>query len=232
MARGRQIPIAFPCGWGGVRKGAGRKRVAERKRIAHRTRPVLDARKPVHVTVRLGAELPRLRGRKPAQVLRRAFVRGCDKGVFRICQFSIQGNHIHLVCEADTAAALAMGIKAWKTRVTRGLNRLWRRSGTVWDDRYHVQLITSLRQLRNTLVYVLHNARHHRERLPRWAQGTDPYSSACYFTGWRNDSFPDGAPQPDRTHATAGRPVAQAHTWFLNTGWRRHGLIGLSELPP
>lgn len=189
---------------------------------------MLNSRRPVHVTVRLADGLARLRGREVARVLRHAFVHGCDKGVFRICHFSIQGNHIHLVCEAQSAAALAMGIKAWKTRVTRRLNKLWRRSGTVWDDRYHLELITNLRQVRNTLVYVLHNAKHHDEHLPRWANGIDPYSSAYYFTGWDDDSFKDDLSPPDDN---VGPPVAPPQTWFLATGWRRYGLVRLNEQP-
>jgi len=228
MTRSRQIPIQFPCGWGGRRKGAGRKRVAARRRVSHRTRPVLNPRRPVLVTVRLADGLARLRGRKVVAVLRRAFAHGCDKGVFRICHFSVQGNHIHLVCEAVSAAALAMGIKAWKHRVTRRLNKLWGRNGTVWDDRYHLRLINNLRQVRNTLVYVLQNARHHNEYLPQWAKGIDPYSSAYYFDGWRDDGFRDGIPPPAQD---GGPPVAAPQTWFLTTGWRRYGLIDLNETP-
>ena len=65
-----------------------------------------------------------MRGRRVAKALRRAFVYGCTFGSFRICHFSVQGNHIHLVCEAVDAQALAVGVKAWKTRVTRALNTL------------------------------------------------------------------------------------------------------------
>jgi putative transposase len=158
--------------------GAGRKRVAARLRVPHRKRPELNPRHPVLITVRLADGLPRLRGRRVARALRRAFVFGCSKDVFRICHFSVQGNHIHLVCEAASARALSVGIRAWKNRVTRALNRLWHREGTVWDDRYHSQPVTNLRQTRNTLVYVLHNAKHHGLELPRWANGIDPFSSA------------------------------------------------------
>ena len=62
------------------------------------------------------------------------------------------------------AIALARGIQGWKIRVTRRLNRLWHRQGTVWSDRYHALIIQNLQQLRNTLSYVLHNARHHRQQ--------------------------------------------------------------------
>ena len=156
-----------------------------------------------------------------------AFIHGCNKARFRICQFSVQGNHVHLVCEAADAMALARGIQGWKIRVTRRLNRLWHRKGTIWDDRYYSQIIKNLRQLRNTLCYVLHNARHHHEALPKWVNGIDPYSSAYYFDGWNDDSFREGLSPPDDEPP----PVAPPHTWFLNAGWKRHGLIDLHELP-
>ncbi len=228
MTRSRQASIRFPCTWGGKRKGAGRKRAPERRpRVPHDTRAALASRFPVHVTVRLAAGMPRLRGRKPARALRHAFVHGCNKGRFRICQFSVQGNHVHLVCEAADAMALARGIQGWKTRVTRRLNRLWHRSGTIWDDRYHSQIIKNLRQLRNTLCYVLQNARHHREQLPAWANGIDPYSSAYYFDGWDDQTFCQGLSPPDGERP----PVAKPHTWFLTVGWQHHGLLGIHEVP-
>ncbi len=172
--------------------------------------------------------MPRLRGRKAAKALRHAFVHGCSKGRFRICQFSVQGNHVHLVCEADDALALARGIQGWKIRVTRRLNKLWHRSGTLWDDRYHAERITNLRQLRNTLCYVLHNARRHGEQLPAWTHGIDPYSSAYYFDGWDDDAFREGLTPSDDDPRP---PVAPAQTWFLNVGWRRYGRLGVDEVP-
>ena len=230
--RARQVEMEFPCGWGGKRKGAGRKRQHPRKRVPHRRRPKLASRFPVHVTVRLLPGLPRLRGFEAAKALRHAFVHGCDTGTFRICQFSLQGNHAHLICEAKDAAALANGMKGWKTRVTRRLNKLWglrgtKRAGTVWDDRYHANITRTTRQVRNALCYVMNNARRHREELPAWAHGIDPFSSAWYFDGWRDHGWRSGLAPPEGDKA----PVAEARTWLLTEGWQRHGLIGTAEVP-
>ena len=162
---------------------------------------------------------------------RRAFVRGCDKGGFRICQFSVQGNHIHLICEAVNASELARGVQGWKIRVTKGLNQPWRRQGTVFDDRYHLEIMKSPRQVRNGLCYVMQNARRHGHRLPAWAGGIDPFSSAWYFHGWRDDSWRKGVPPPLPDPDAPGVPVAEARTWLLAIGWRRHGLISIAEVP-
>jgi putative transposase len=178
------------------------------------------------VTVRLVAGLPRLRGAGPAKALKAAFVRGCNKGVFRICQFSVQGNHVHLVCEARDRVALARGIQGWKISVARQLNEYWHRTGTLFDDRYHAVILTTPRQTRHALVYVLHNARRHGEAVPT----VDIYSSAWYFDGWRNDHWRRGLDPP---HNPDGPPVARARSWMLTTGWREHagGPIDTTEVP-
>jgi REP element-mobilizing transposase RayT len=226
-----QIEIHYPNTWGGQRAGAGRKRKAPRKRVDHRPRPRLASRFPVHVTVRLRGGLPRLRGFELAKTLRRAFVFGCQKPGFRICQFSIQGNHIHFICEAKSSLALSRGVQGWKIRVTRGLNRRWDRSGTVWDDRYHAEIMKTPRQVRNGLAYVLRNSHKHRETLPVWAGGVDPFSSASYFHGWKDDAWQKGRPPPPADPDAPGDPVAQARSWLLTVGWRRHGLISTTEVP-
>ena len=116
---------------------------------------------PVHVTVRVRDGLPGLRGFRPARELRKAFVYGCNRtsehGVFRICEFSVQGNHVHLLCEAQSARALSRGIQGFKVRVARGMNRLWDRSGPVWGDRYHARIMRTPTEVRNALCYVLKN---------------------------------------------------------------------------
>ena len=227
---------------GGARKGAGRKRTLPgRPRVSHKSREVTKARFPVQVTVRMRPEIARLRNFELCAVLRRAFVYGCKKSSeasassnsgattatsFRICQFSIQGNHIHLMCEAADNEALARGIQGWTVRVARGLNGKLGRKGSVFEDRYHVQIIKTPRQCRAALCYVLQNARRHGERLdPQW-HGMDPFSSAWWFDGWKDNGWREGLVPPEM------RTVAAPETWLLRVGWRRHGLLAIDEVPP
>ena len=189
------------------------------------TRPVTKARFPVHVTKRVCRDVARLRNFELVPVLRRAFVHGCRRNGFRICQFSIQGNHIHLICEADDNVALARGIQGWSVRVARGLNGKLERKGSVFDDRYHVEVIKSPRQTRHTLCYVLQNARRHGEWIDRRFGGMDPFSSAWWFDGWKDPGWRNGVPPPEM------RTVAEPETFLLRTAWKRHGLIAIDELP-
>lgn len=222
--RARQQRIEF-CGHGGKRRGAGRKRRGGRRRVAHCRRPALKGWTPVHVTLRLADGLPSLRNYERCAVLRRAFCEGGRKDDFRIVEFSVQGNHVHAVCEVRSSRALARGMQEFKHRVTRGLNRLCGgRRGTVWADRYHLEVLRTPRQVRNALCYVLNNDLRH--GMSRRRECVDVFSSGRYFEGWAT------AP-PDRCDRREGgdAPVAEATSWLLTVGWRRHGLIGIDEVP-
>ena len=223
---GRQLSIAFPDRWGGKRKGAGRERLAKRKRVGHRTRPKLASRFPVHVTMRVKHDVRRLRNFKMCAVLRKAFVAGCRRDGFRICQFSVQNSHIHLICEATSARALSRGMQWWAAAVARGINAHLDRRGSVFADRFHQEIMKTPRQVRNGICYVLQNARRHNIKLPADYQGIDPFSSAWYFDGWKHDAWRDDLAPP-----AAERPVASARTWLLTTGWRRRGLVRIDEVP-
>ena len=210
--------LPFPAR-GGQRKGAGRKRVGERPRVSHKPRPKLACRHPVLVTVRVRAGLPSLRRANSLHVLERAFAAGSERFGFRLIHYSVQSNHLHLIAEAHDEGALARGMKGLLVRITRGLNRHWRRSGALVDDHYHARALKHPREVRHALVYVLQNARRHGVHVP----GPDPFSSARGFDGWEHTE--------PRQEAASPPPVASARTWLLTTGWRRHGLIGFEEHP-
>lgn len=225
--RARQLQLRYRR-WGGRRTGAGRKRrLAGRKRVPHRTRQAFAGRFPLHVTTRIRDDIPRLRNRKRCKVIRAALWAVMDEVGFRVCEFSVQANHLHLVCEADDRHCLGRGMKRLKQRIARGINRqLGNRKGSVFFDRYHVAVLRSPRQTRNALCYVLHNARRHGERLPAAYGGIDPYSSAWWFDGWADASWRSGIDPP-----TAPRCTSAAESWLLRVGWRRHGELGLAERP-
>jgi REP element-mobilizing transposase RayT len=219
--RAKQLGFQFRT-WGGARKGAGRKRTLPgRPRVSHRTRPDFNKSQPLHVTTRIRNDVPRLRTRKRAQVIRAALLAVADEPGFRACQFSVQGDHIHVVVEANDKRCLGRGMKRLKQRIARGLNRQLGRKGSVFEDRYHVEVVTNPRQMRNTLAYVLRNAFKHGSR-GTLGCGIDPYSSSWWFDGWSSNGWRKrvGPPQEEPC-------VQPAQTWMLTAGWRRHGLIAV-----
>ena len=125
-------------------------------------------------------------------------------------------HHIHLLCEATDRAALSRGMQGLCVRIARGLNRMWRRAGSLFENRYHARDLKCPREVRAALNYLFHNARHHGIRL---AHAFDPCTSARWFDGWSAGAHKDGR------LASASSPLARARTWLLAIGWRRWGLI-------
>ena len=193
--RDRQQTFAFPR-WGGKRKGAGRRPNGERAGVAHGTRARLAARFPVHVTVRLKKGLPSLRRKSAYRVLERAFAAGGERFGFRLIHFSVQSNHMHLLAEAEDRRALSRGMQGLSIRIARGFNRLWRRTGKVFVDRYHDHILGTPTEVRNAIRYVLHNVQRHGIR---FLGSLDPFTSAG---GW-----------------TLRLPLPR--TWLLARGWQR-----------
>ena len=208
--------LSFPCGWGGRRPGSGRKR-NPRSGVRHAARPKLSRHEPVHLTWRISKDLPNLRRPEHMAVLRAAFDAGKQRFGFRLVQFSVQADHLHLIAEADDQRALSRGMRALGVRIAKRLNRALQRSGSVFADRYHARQLKTPTEVRNALRYVLNNALHHGRRgsLP------DPCSSGPAFDGWR-DRF---------VHELPAAPVVAARSWLLRLGWRKRGRIGLREMP-
>jgi REP element-mobilizing transposase RayT len=213
-------------GRGGPRKNAGRK-PSRRPVVHHVRRERFRDSTPALVTVRVREGLPSLRRREMVDRLQEGLAACCCRAGFRLVHYSIQRDHVHLIVEADDHVALGRGMKALGTRIALAVHRVFGRCGKVMAGRYHVRRLTSARQVRNALRYVLQNIRKHRlQRAGRaGAPAIDEASSGRWFTGWkrRNSS----------THAGDGKPreVAPPRTWLLNAGWRRYGLIELAEIP-
>ena len=146
--------------------------------------------------------------------------------IFRIVHFSIQHDHVHLMIEASSKAALARGMKGLACRLAKTLNRTAGRRGKVLRDRYHARPLTTPLEVRNCLRYVLQNAAKHAEADPMpdlpaiVVDGIDPWSSATWFNGWQH-------PPPPALDS----PVAPPQTWLMHFGWKRHGLLRCGEIP-
>jgi REP element-mobilizing transposase RayT len=220
--RFRQGLIPFPVGRGGRRKGAGRKPAGPSRRVSHDVREPLAGRFPVHVTVRLREGLPSLRQGGVCRVLRGCFWAACERFGFRLVEYSMQSNHLHLLVEADDKKSLSRGMQGLLIRVAKGLNRLWQRAGSIFADRYHAHILRTPREVRHALVYVLNNARKHGVRL---LDAIDAFSSGAWFSGWKD------ACAPLASGSLTERFTAKARTWLLSRGWEVHGRIGTDEVP-
>jgi len=238
--RGRSKQIGFEYRtWGGKRKGAGRKPKGERAGVSHKVRPPLPSGCAIHVSTRLVGGLPSLRGHKLWAAVRKGFVFGRvfvedEAKVFRIVHFSVQGRHIHLICEAADRTSLARGVQGFKIRVAKAVNAaLGGRRGRVFTDRYHERIITNPTQCRHAISYVLLNSRRHAAEegasYPR--NRVDPFSSALWFNGWTVEHPKQWANAPP-TDTDGEAPVAKPRGWLLRSGWQLGGGKGRRRLSP
>jgi len=223
---------------GGKRRGAGRPAKGKRSSEPHKERPFLNARYPVHVTLRTVLAVGNLRRRCVYQAIREATLTTALRENFRIVQLSIQRTHVHLLVEADDKDALAAGMQGFQISAAKHLNAAIskgkpgpRRRGKVFADRYHAEIVTSPRQARHALSYVMNNWRKHEEDrvAPMSSWTIDWFSSAAMFPGW--------AEYGDEPFLWSGPPtydpliVYQPKTWLLRAGWRKSGPISCLEIP-
>ena len=147
---------------------------------------------------------------------------------------SIQGTHIHALCEATNKATLARGVQGFQISAAKHINHAVskrtgkRREGTVFTDRYHAESISSVRQARHALSYVINNWRRHGEdngRVGLFGGRLDPFSSAVFFDGWRSklDTWWPADYEPPS--------VSRPQTWLLAEGWKRTTPISSLEVP-
>src|SRR5579883_2677165 len=158
--------------WGGKRKGAGRRPTRGTAGVSHLPRPGLARRFPVHVTLRMRPHVWNLRSRRAFRPLERCFLLGGDRFGFRLIHYSVQGNHIHLLCEAQDRKALSRGMQGLSIRVAKALNRLMGTKGGVLNDRYHARILRTPTEVRRVREYLSRNAAKHYALV-----GDDPFAS-------------------------------------------------------
>jgi REP element-mobilizing transposase RayT len=206
-----QQALALPMR-GGRRPGAGRPPTRERPGLPHVAREEVRSYQPVHVTLRMAELVWNLRSERSYAVIHRALEAARRRSDSRVVHFSVQGNHLHMIMEAAGTAALSNAVRALSIRLSRGLNRMMGRSGSVFADRYHAHVLRTPAEVRNAVQYVLDNFASHAARRgervgTRWV---DPFSSAVV--------------KPPRAAQASLFPMPvtmPARTWLLSRGLGR-----------
>ena len=162
-------------------------------------------------------------------MLAKAFFGALGREKSRVAQFSVQGNHVHMLVEANDRAELGHMMQVMGIRIAKGLNvMMGRKRGAVFADRYHSRSLCTPTETRHALLYVLQNFKKHRleagDRRLSTLYIDAEYSSALWFSGWREPVGP-APPGPAL--------VAIPKTWLLDRGWheRGGGLLSRAEVP-
>jgi len=223
---------------GGKRRGAGRPPKGARAGSPHKVRPELQARYPVHVVLRVVGAVGNLRRRCVYRAVREATLTTARREEFRIVHLSIQRTHVHLLIEAKDKRTLASGMQGFQISAAKHLNAAIskgreepRRRGAVFLDRYHAVIITSPRQARHALRYVLNNFRRHQEDLvsPINTWAIDWFSSAAMFPDWQEYGDEGFLWRGPDTYEPL--MVYRPRTWLLREGWKKAGEISCRDVP-
>ena len=125
-------------------------------------------------------------------------------------------------------------------RLARRLNKVLGRRGRLIEERYHVTRLTTPRQVKNALLYILNNGRKHRaERgLPCETGWLDPCATGVYFEHWGEQVSGITAWQSwvrqldEKLGPKAGpRSIVAPRSWLLRTGWHKHGPLPFEATP-
>jgi REP element-mobilizing transposase RayT len=130
--------------WGGKRRGAGRNPKGERAGVSHAKRPELKREHPLLVTLSIDKSLPNLRVVPVLELFHEIVEAVNARGDFHVVEFSLQRDHAHLVVEVESKLALSRVMNSLVARFARGLNRMLRRRGKVFPNRYHAEASTHL----------------------------------------------------------------------------------------
>ena len=193
MAPQRETP--FRKAPGGRREGAGRPRGG---RASHHKRPRFARPTPVHVTARVLPHVWNLRSRRCHRRIARCLEQAVGRFGLRVIEYSVLGNHVHFIVEADGERALSRGMQGLSIRIARSLNALMNARGPVFADHYDAHLLTTPTELVRAIAYVLRNHQRH-----YGMRGRDSFSS-------------DGLP-----NAARGVQLAVPVSWLLRVGWHR-----------
>ena len=209
---------------GGKRRGAGRKKT-DKSLVNHVTRPKLNGREPINVTLRLVAGLQSIRTPGMMRAFARAVTLAKRFGM-RVVHYDFQSNHIHLVVEAESKEALSRGMRSLNTSLAIAIKKVLGLvgRGKVFKGRYHMHVLKTPTEVKRALRYVIFNLAKHKNCRAL----VDPYSS-IHFLGQlgglvTEDEYgrmrKETRKRPPWHHAVANA-VSQASTYLLAVGWQR-----------
>jgi REP element-mobilizing transposase RayT len=173
-----QLTFQKTSGWGGKRKGSGRKNLSGT--VNHMARPKINLKAPANITLKLKKGLPNLRTKGLLKEFNTCIKKAREHGLY-VIHFSLLTDHIHMIIEADGNNALGSGMRSLAGRFAKIIQKRVIEKGAVFKGRYHLRLLKTPTEVKNALEYVLLNHSKHIKSIEQ----LDPFSSAKHFKGWK-----------------------------------------------
>lgn len=207
----KQLTFKKVSGWGGARKGAGRKN--QSGQVNHMKRDKVEAKFPMHLTLKMKPGLKSLRSPKMTLAFKESLSKAKAKGL-RVIHFALESNHAHLFTEANDNGTLRSGMASLGSSFGKAVRKINDGKGSVFDGRYHVRVLKTPRETKHAMAYVLLNHSKHQKTFAY----QDEKSSAFHFGEWRT-LLGEGY----RNTKTRALPecLSEPKSWLARTGWRK-----------
>lgn len=114
----------------------------------------ITAGRTYHVTHRCHNGAYLLRFAKDRDRYRRLLREQLKKHPVWVFGYCLTSNHVHLLLQADSKAALAGFMQCLAGDFAQAYNLRKKRHGAYWGDRYHATLVDGVRHLRNCIRYI------------------------------------------------------------------------------
>jgi hypothetical protein len=118
-------------------------------------RPALPKRAPLLVRVRVHPDVWKLDSRRVLPVVLGSLAEGAERFGVRIVFYRVESDRLLLVVEADNRGALKRGMQGFGIRLSKAINRLMGTRGSIFKERYHLQILEQPDQARSALLGVL-----------------------------------------------------------------------------
>lgn len=164
IRKGKQLSLINP-------KGAGRPAKNDQG-IRHTSRKKFQKALSLLLTIKVRENKADIQSKRMLKRLHHAIYRARLKGL-RIIHYTLEYNHVHLLVEAGNHEILHKGMQALGISLSKSINRLKNKKGAVYKHRYHFRQISSPRDLRNVVNYILNNGIKHK----RCDTRENPYNS-------------------------------------------------------
>jgi putative transposase len=233
----KQLSFKGTSGWGGKRRGAGRKNLSGT--INHMKRPKVSLKQPCHITLRLKKGIPSLRNKLLFKEFKAGVKRAKAWGL-HVIHFSVQSNHIHLFCESESSDKLARAIRSLAGQFAKEVRKYaskkgYGRKGSVFEGRYHLHVLKTPNETKRALEYVLLNTAKHMDVI----EHVDRYSSGNDFKHWRlllgkryrSLIKADAEFYSQNPTTELDEILSPARSWLAKTGWVRAQSKSSSKKP-
>jgi hypothetical protein len=107
------------------------------------------------VRVRVLPDVWKLDGRRALPVVVAALAEGAERFGMRIVFYRIESDRLRLVIEADDRDALTRGMQGFGIRFSKAINRMMGTEGTIFAERYHLQVLDQPDETRRALASML-----------------------------------------------------------------------------